>query len=86
MHRIATEAQLAELDFQPAARYECPMRALSLAFSVALTACVGATETNVTPAPCERDDECGPDQRCAPLDEHDASANDSDVPTFCRER
>jgi hypothetical protein len=52
--------------------------------AVLLAGCFGATETNVTPAPCDEDSDCEASQRCEPLEDYDASAGPA--PRFCRER
>jgi hypothetical protein len=89
MHAITGRNQLAELDFRTLSRYAMPMLrgfATAVALCALLSSC-GATETNVAPAPCTVDADCGPDRRCAPLEEVDATGRDAGlVPTFCRPR
>lgn len=58
------------------------MRTSSLVAALFLLACTGATETNVSPAPCTRAEECAPGQRCAPLD--GAAPSDGGTPLFCQ--
>lgn len=45
--------------------------------------CVGATETNVVPAPCVDEADCAPDQRCVALEDVDAGGGEP--PKFCQD-
>lgn len=86
MHRVPIRLQLRNSTSASARGIQSVVQRFYLAIIVLGTACAGVTETNVTPAPCTTDEECGAAHRCAPLDDQDAAATDGDVPRFCRPR
>lgn len=86
MHRLPMGLQMRNSTSASARGIHSGVHRFYLAIVVLGTACTGVTETNVTPAPCTTDEECGPAHRCEPLDDLDGAATDGDVPHFCRPR